>query len=226
MEAEFSTVAALIGDPVRSKIMWALLDARAYTAIELATYTGTTPSNISMHLAKLVQAGLLSVEKQGRHRYYNYAHPGIAHAIEAMASLITGPDRPLQKHHVDDPVKYCRSCYDHLAGKVGVMLAESMLRQEIMIRSGSEFEVSPVGEAFLMKLDIDVTGLKKQKRSFARPCLDWSERKPHLAGSLGAALLEQFISKGWMRRISHSRAIVITGKGREALLANFNIEIP
>lgn len=225
MEIQFSTVAALIGDPVRSKIMWALLDGRAYTATELANYTGTTPSNISMHLSKLVGAELLTVEKQGRHRYYNYSRPEISYAIEAMANLLSKSEKPINGLSSDEPVKFCRSCYDHLAGKVGVMLTERLLEQGILVRSGQDFDVQPSGEEFFQKLGIDFLSLRLQKRAIARYCLDWSERKPHLAGSLGAALLKQFITMGWMRRTAHSRAITITGKGREALLINFKVEV-
>src|ERR1700733_11723944 len=130
MQDQFSQVATLIGDPVRAKILWALMDKRAYTATELAVYADTSAQNISMHLNKLVKADLLTVQSQGRHKYYNYSRPEIAYVIEALASLL--PKEGIQKQSAtdDQPIRFCRSCYDHLAGKVGVTLTEALLKQQ------------------------------------------------------------------------------------------------
>jgi DNA-binding transcriptional ArsR family regulator len=225
MENEFSRIASLIGDPVRSKIMWALLDGRAYTATELANYTETTPQNISMHLTKLVMSDLLCVEKQGRHRYYNYARPEISYAIEALANLIPQANKSIKINLPDQSVRFCRTCYDHLAGKIGVLLTDKLLELKILIKEGADFKVSMQGEIFFATLNIDIHQLSNQKRSFARACLDWSERKPHLAGALGAAMLERMIANNWIRRTANSRAIVVTGKGKEALHAKLGVEI-
>lgn len=225
MENQFSQIASLIGDPVRAKILWALLDKRAYTATELAVYADTTPQNISMHLNKLVKADLLTVESQGRHKYYNYSRAEIPYAIEALASLL--PNSTLKKRETPDekPVRYCRSCYDHLAGKVGVLLTDSLLKQQFIYKQDNSFEVSKAGEAWFNSFGIDVNQLKKQKRSFARACLDWSERKHHLAGSLGAALLSHIVTDGWVRPEKDSRTIIVTRKGEEAFLAHFKVDI-
>jgi DNA-binding transcriptional ArsR family regulator len=225
MENEFSQIASLIGDPVRAKILWALLDGRAYTATELAVYADTTPQNISMHLNKLVNADLLSVESQGRHRYYNYSRADVPYAIEAIASLIPGNGLTASKLAEDKPVRYCRSCYDHLAGKVGVLLTDGLLKQQFIYKQDNSFEVSPEGETWFNSLSIDVDLLKKQKRSFARPCLDWSERKHHLAGSLGAALLNRMIVDGWVRKEKDSRTMIVTRKGEQAFFDYFKIDI-
>ena len=225
MEEQFSQVATLIGDPVRAKILWALMDKRAYTATELAVYADTTAQNISMHLGKLVKADLLTVESQGRHKYYNYSRPEIAYAIEALASLL--PKDELKKPGIADekPIRFCRSCYDHLAGKVVVTLTESLLKQQYIFKDGNSFSVTKGGEKWFDALGIDLDELKKQKRYFAKPCLDWSERKHHLAGALGAALLNRMIAGGWVRRIADSRAITVTGKGEAAFLEHFKTDI-
>jgi DNA-binding transcriptional ArsR family regulator len=225
MENHFSQIAALIGDPVRAKILWALLDKRAYTATELAVYADTTPQNISMHLNKLIKADLLVVESQGRHKYYNYSRAEIPYAIEALASLL--PKTDLKKDTVTDekPVRFCRSCYDHLAGKVGVLLCDGLLKQQFIYKADSRFEVSNEGEKWFNAFGIDICQLKKQTRLFAKPCLDWSERKHHLAGSLGAALLNQLTNDGWVRRVEGSRTIIVTRKGREAFFEHFKIDL-
>jgi|SRR6185503_9650015 len=225
MEEQFSRIAGLIGDPVRAKILWALLDKRAYTATELAIYADTTAPNISMHLNKLVKADLLAVQSQGRHKYYNYSRPEIAYAIEALASLLPKDELKKPDNADDKPIRYCRSCYDHLAGKVGVQLTDSLLKQEYLVKNASSFLVTDSGEAWFGQLGINLDELKKQKRHFAKPCLDWSERKHHLAGALGAALLNRMIADGWVRRVADSRAITVTRKGQEAFVEYFKTDV-
>ena len=217
MEDQFGKIAALTGDPVRAKVLWALLDGRAYTATELAVYTDTSASNISMHLSKLVNADLLSVQSQGRHRYYNYARPDIALAIEALANLIPKDETKKLNAAEPKPIEYCRSCYDHLAGTVGVSLTDSLLRHDLILKKDSDFDVSEKGAAWFENLGINIAALRKQKRVFAKSCLDWSERRHHLAGLLGAAMLTIMLDKGWLRKTQGSRALIVTAKGREML---------
>ncbi len=225
MEEQFSQVASLIGDPVRAKILWALMDKRAYTATELAVYADTTPQNISMHLNKLVKADLLAVESQGRHKYYNYSRPEIAYAIEALASLLP-KEEPKTAYTADEkPIRFCRSCYDHLAGKVGVTLTEALLKQAYIIKDADSFSVTAEGETWFDQFGINLEELKKQKRYFAKPCLDWSERKHHLAGALGAGLLNRMIEDGWVRRVNNSRAIIVTGKGEQRMMEHLKISL-
>ncbi|MDP4261176.1 MAG: helix-turn-helix transcriptional regulator [Bacteroidota bacterium] len=226
MEKQFKQIASLIGDPTRAAIMWTLLDGKAFTATELAIAADTSPQNISMHLAKLVQADLLYAEIQGRHRYYKFSRKDVAYAIEAMASLVPNPDM----HDKSGPenssaIKYCRSCYDHVAGKVGVSIADGLLRQKIIIEKNKGFEVSAKGKKWFLDLGIDVAGLKLQRRVLLRPCLDWSERRNHIAGSLGAALLDKMLSSDWVRRTKNSRALVITAKGQKMLYGYFRINV-
>ncbi|MFL9483166.1 ArsR/SmtB family transcription factor [Chitinophagaceae bacterium LWZ2-11] len=226
MEDQFVTASSLIGDPVRAKILWALLDGKAYTATELSIMVETSPQNISMHLAKLVNADFLKAASQGRHKYYTFARDEVAYVIEAMSHLIP-PE--INKKKLNDsqqsPIKYCRTCYDHLAGKVGVTLTESLLDKKLIELAGDEFSATKKGNTFFSKMDIDLVTLKQSRRFFAKPCLDWSERKYHLAGSLGAALLNKMLTEDWLRRIKNSRAIVITAKGQKALKETFGMSV-
>ncbi|MEO6173590.1 MAG: helix-turn-helix transcriptional regulator [Flavobacterium circumlabens] len=225
MEDQFIKIASLIGDPVRAIIMWTLLDGKAFTATELAIAVSTSPQNISMHLAKLLDAGLLCAEKQGRHKYYRFSNKEVAYAIEAMASLIP-PETPQKKNpEKHSPIKNCRTCYDHLAGKIGVAVTESLLKQNIILDSDAKFEVSPEGVKWFSDFGINLEDLKKQRRLFLKPCLDWSERKNHIAGSIGAFLLDKMIADDWLRRTKDSRAIQITGKGEKELFRYFKIVV-
>jgi DNA-binding transcriptional ArsR family regulator len=215
-EEQFGQMASLLGEPARAKILWALLDGKAFTATELAWRAEVSPQSASMHLGKLVQAGWLSVEHQGRHRYYQLATREVAYAIEAIANLLPADKRdpiaaPLSNGHI----KYCRSCYDHLAGRTGVAVTDAMLRKNLLQLADGRFEVTGAGVKWLAALEIDVEELKSLRRAFAKPCLDWSERRHHLAGSLGAALLEKMLADDWLRRVRHSRAIVVTAKGEK-----------
>ncbi|MFV8326268.1 ArsR/SmtB family transcription factor [Flavobacterium sp. ZS1P14] len=226
MENQFKQIAALIGDPTRATIMWTLLEGRSFTATELAIISNTSPQNISMHLTKLVQANLLLVESQGRHKYFRFARKEIAYAIEAMISLVPPPlNNKNTKPENTSGIKHCRTCYDHLAGKVGVALFDSLLQQQLLIDNKTGYEVSPEGEKWLTEFGISLTVLKQKKRSFLRPCLDWSERRPHMAGSLATALLDKMILADWLRKTKDSRALIVTAKGKKELQTHFRIDI-
>jgi DNA-binding transcriptional ArsR family regulator len=223
MENSITEIASLIGEPVRANILWTLMDGRAYTARELAIGVETTPQNLSMHLSKLLRAGLLSVEAQGRYRYYTFSRPEVADLIEAMANLIPA-EQVVRKDMDAVPIKFCRTCYDHLAGKVGVSIAESLLRQKLIVYRDKELEVTQKGMQWFAELGIDCAEVRQQRRAFAKPCLDWTERRHHLAGALGAALLEKMLEAHWLRRTAQSRAVVVTARGRQALEAHLNVE--
>jgi len=225
MENQFVKIASLLGDPTRAIVMWTLLDGKAFTATELAITANTSPQNMSMHLAKLLDAGLLFVEKQGRHKYYRFANKETAYAIEAMASLIPPAIPQINKTDHSSPIKHCRTCYDHLAGKIGVAVAESLLEQEIILNTASEFKISTKGEKWFSDFGINIEDLKKQRRIFLKPCLDWSERKNHIAGSIGSSLLDKMIAEDWLRKTKNSRAVQITGKGEKELLRFFKIVV-
>lgn len=225
MEDQFIKIAALIGDPTRAAIMWTLLDGKAFTATELSIAVNTSPPNISMHLSKLLDAELLCVEKQGRHKYYRFATKEVAYVIESMASLVPPTLSQKKKTEKHSPIKHCRTCYDHLAGKIGVAVAESLLEQNIILNIENKFEVTSKGEKWFSDFGINLEDLIKQRRQFLKPCLDWSERKNHIAGSLGASLLDKMIADDWLRRTKDSRAIQITGKGEKELLKHFKIVV-
>jgi len=226
MEDQFIKTATLIGDATRASILWNLLDGRAFTATELAVAVETSAQNISMHLGKLLDANLICVEKQGRHKYYRFSNKEVAYAVEAMANLIPKTKASIKgKSEEYPPIKYCRTCYDHLAGKIGVALADSFLEQKIIIEKDGVFEISTEGKEWFSDFGINIEEAQKQKRIFLKPCLDWSERRNHIAGSIGSLLLNKMISEDWLRRTKDSRAITITGKGEKELLKNFKIII-
>jgi DNA-binding transcriptional ArsR family regulator len=226
MEDQFIKAAGLIGDATRAAIMWTLLDGRAFTATELSVAVNTSPQNMSMHLGKLLEADLLAVEKQGRHKYYRFSNKEVAYVVEAMANLIPKLENsPKKKTENYPPVKYCRTCYDHLAGKIGVALTDSLLEQKIIVEKNNNFEISPEGEKWFSDFGINLEEAQKQKRIFLKPCLDWSERRYHIAGSVGTLLLNKMLEQDWIRRTKDSRAIVITGKGEKEMLKSFKIVV-
>ena len=226
MEKQFSHIASLIGDSARATILWTLLDGKAYTATELAISSNISAQNASMHLNKLLQADLLAVENQGRHRYYKFSRQEVAYAIEALANLVPY-DLAKTKDSIgnDSAIKYCRTCYDHLAGRVGVLITDSLLKQKFIIERDKTFEVTAKGLKWFTIAGINIDELKLQRRVFARPCLDWSERRHHISGSLGAAMLDKMLSSDWIRKIKNSRAMVITAKGQKAFYENFKISV-
>jgi len=224
MEDQFIKTATLIGDATRASILWNLLDGRAFTATELAIAIETSAQNISMHLGKLLDADLISVEKQGRHKYYRFSNKEVAYAVEAMANLIPKPEISAKKKTENyPPIKYCRTCYDHLAGKIGVALAESLLEQKIIIEKNNTFEITSEGEKWFSDFGVNIGDAKKQKRIFLQTCLDWSERRYHIAGSVGTLLLNKMLEQDWIRRTANSRVIIITGKGEKEMLKSFKI---
>jgi len=224
MEDQFIKTATLIGDATRASILWNLLDGKAFTATELAIAVETSAQNISMHLGKLLDADLISVEKQGRHKYYRFSNKEVAYAVEAMANLIPKPEISAKKKTENyPPIKYCRTCYDHLAGKIGVALADSLLEQKIIIEKNNTFEITSEGEKWFSDFGVNIGDAKKQKRIFLKPCLDWSERRYHIAGSVGTLLLNKMLEQDWIRRTANSRVIIITAKGEKEMLKSFKI---
>jgi DNA-binding transcriptional ArsR family regulator len=216
-DQQFSTIATLIGEPARAIMLWNMLDGRAYTAGELALVSNISPQSASNHLNKLIEADFLKVEKQGKHRYYRFAKDEVAYAIEAMANLIPDKKSLQRKVCINGEIQFCRTCYDHLAGKVAVDITQTLLQSNLLILEGNEFIVSTAGEAWFNRINIDLEEVKKCKRHFAKPCLDWTERKYHLGGALGAALLSQMKNQDWLRPTAFSRIVILTGKGESEL---------
>jgi DNA-binding transcriptional ArsR family regulator len=213
-------VAALIGDPARANMLTALMDGRALTASELAGAGGITLQTASGHLARLVDAGLLCVRKQGRHRYFSLSGSDVAETLEGLMGLAqrTGAV-PARTGPRDAALRHARVCYDHLAGERGVALLAS-LRSRGFVEGEEEIRPTEAGRAFLESLGLDLLALEGRRRPLCRACLDWSERRAHLGGSLGAALLELMAARGWLRR-DEGRVLRFSATGERAFEAAF-----
>ncbi|NAS29349.1 helix-turn-helix domain-containing protein [Flavobacteriaceae bacterium R38] len=219
-------MASILGDKSRAVMLWNLLDGRAYTATELATCANISLQSASNHLKKMITANILSVEKQGRHRYFKFANDEVAQVIESMAGLISlnKEFKKLKKPKING-FTYARTCYDHLAGEVGVKITNSLLENGIIEISGKDYKVTKSGEKWFGNLDVNIYVIRLKKRSFASQCLDWSERKHHLAGALGASFLEKMIEKDWIRKKANSRELTITSNGKAELKNRLNLEV-
>ena len=217
-------VAALIGDAVRSKMLFALLDGTELSASELAFRGDASPQAASAHLAKLVQGGLLCARNAGRQRLFRIASAEIAHAIEVLASIApVTPVTSLNQHSAMQRLRRARSCYDHLAGRLGVAVTEALTAQGFLAARSDAFSVTTSGERFFSGLRVDVEAVRASRRHFARACMDWTERRHHIAGALGAALLDRFVESRWVLRNPRDRSLEITHKGSEQLQSVFGI---
>lgn len=217
---DISITAALMGDPARANMIMALMSGLSLTATELAREAGITPATGSGHLAKLEAAGLVTASKQGRHRYYSIADPDVAHAVEALSTVASRVGhlrtRPGPK---DEAMRHARSCYDHLAGHLAVGMFDQWLADRILRWRGDEPDITRKGRAFLLERGIDVAPLEHQRRPLCRGCLDWSERRNHLGGGLGAAVLNDIVAKGWAIREEGSRTVSFTARGEKNFTA-------
>ncbi|THD77279.1 MAG: ArsR family transcriptional regulator [Phenylobacterium sp.] len=227
MDANIAIPAALIGDPARAAMLQALMDGRALPATALACAAGLTPQAASNHLGRLTDGGLLAVTRQGRHRYYRIADPRVGEALEALSRLAPMP-RPL-----DPPLspkarrlREARTCYDHLAGRLGVALADAFERQGLFEADGPDrYRLTDIGHARLAALGVDLTGLKPNPRGRLRPCIDWTERRRHLAGPIAARLLARLFDLGWIARGAEGRSAVLTPAGAKGLRDAFGLEL-
>ena len=220
-------IAALIGDRARADILTALATGQALTATELGNVAGVTKQTMSTHLAKLVDGRLLAVENQGRHRYFRLADRDVAELIEQLMGVAyrTGAVR-LRASPREPALRYARVCYDHLAGDLGVLAFDSLEQQRVLKRSGDALLVTKLGAAFWRNIGIDVDALSKERRPLCRACLDWSVRRHHLAGALGAALLRRCFELGWARRAKGSRVVSFTPHGERAFREKFALPSP
>lgn len=218
-------VASLVGDPARANMLTALLSGRALTASELAQEAGITPQTASSHLAKLEAGGLIEPEKQGRHRYYRLTDPDVAGVLEGLAGLAARTGHMRVRTGPKDPaLRRARICYDHLAGDLGVQMLESMKAQRLVRQKKQDIELTTDGEQFLEKhLQISPDMLAHPRRPVCKACLDWSERRHHLAGTLGAALMQRFTELKWAARDSTpgSRVVNFTRNGERRFAALF-----
>ncbi|MGA8530876.1 MAG: helix-turn-helix transcriptional regulator [Acidobacteriaceae bacterium] len=236
MDAAISAVAAAIGEPARTRMLCSLLDGHARTGTELAILADVSPSTASVHLSRLKNERLVRVAAQGRHRYYALAGPEVARALERL-SVLAGVTRARFVPSTPEPLRAARSCYDHMAGALAVALHDRFLalgwitysgtrttaRRIAKTRSGASYLVTSAGETALSGLGVDIEPLRAQRRRFAYGCLDWSERRPHLGGALGAALLTHVLARRWVARELDSRALRLTAHGRRELQARFGL---
>lgn len=207
-------IAALAGDPARANILTALLDGRAMTATELSFAARVTPQTASAHLAKLVEAGLITATPSGRHRYFRLASPKVAQMLESIVSVAVDNRpryRPLSRQAAE--LREARVCYDHLAGVLGVRIAEAMTRRGYLVLEDEGGHITEAGQRFLWELGVDVQVAGKGRRHLCRACLDWTERRPHIGGAIGAALAERWFALGWISRAKDSRAVTVTPAG-------------
>jgi DNA-binding transcriptional ArsR family regulator len=216
-EPDIARLASLIGDPARANMLTALMDGGALTASELALEAGVAPPTASSHLAKLVGGGLLVPQRQGRHRYYALSSHHVAAMLETISGVAEriGPQRTRPGPR-DAAMRDARICYDHLAGDRGVALYDSLLARRVLVEQGEGVEIGPQGGPFFGELGIDLDALSKGRRPLCRSCLDWSVRRSHLAGALGAAMLERIMARKWARRDPESRAILFSPPGQQA----------
>jgi DNA-binding transcriptional ArsR family regulator len=219
-------VAALVGDPARANILVALLDGRALTASELAYAAHVSPQTASGHLAKLSTARLIDMMRQGRHRYYRLAGPHVGQMLEGIMNVaMVGPPRHQPRTRLDEQLRNARTCYDHLAGRLGVGLAEQLIAHDHVILGKEAGEVTAEGEQFLAQIGVDLSDARARRRVFCRPCIDWTERRPHIGGAVGAALADRLFALQWIERMRDSRAVVITPAGRRELQERFGLAV-
>jgi DNA-binding transcriptional ArsR family regulator len=218
--------ASLIGDPARANMLAALMDGRALTAGELALAAGVAPSTASGHLARLVEGKLAKVIPSGRHRYYALAGPSVAQLLEnLMAVAADGPARYRPRSRLDDVMARARTCYDHFAGRLGVALADSFAERGQIVLSPEGGMMTDAGRSFLSGIGVELAPPARSRRVFCRPCLDWSERRWHLGGFVGASLAKRCFELGWTERRKDSRAVTITPAGSQAFRELFGVEV-
>lgn len=218
-------VASLVSDASRAAILTVLLDGRFHPASELAYMAGIKPQTASFHLGKMVEATIITVEKQGRHRYYGIRNQEVAQIMESLLAIAPPIKiRSYKQASEDTALRFARTCYDHLAGNLGVQLTNALLNMGLIYEEEDRFIVTKKGVEFFKAFEIDLERIKKKRRSFSHKCLDWSERRPHLAGALGNALLERLLQLHWIEHLPKTRAMKITSVGRTGFKEIFSID--
>ncbi len=219
-DADVATIAALIAEPARAAMLDVLMDGRSRPAGLLADRAGIAPSTASGHLARLLAGGLVACESQGRERRYRLASPAVADAMESLAQLAPVAEvRSLRAADSAAAIRTARTCYDHLAGRLGVGLTEAFVERRLLVLGDASYELTAAGDDALTLLGVDVATARTHRRTFARACIDWSERRPHLAGALGAEVADAVLAQGWVRRRPHDRGLSVTAAGETELRA-------
>ena len=223
-DAHAARAAAAIGEPARATMLYCLLDGRARTSTELALVAGVSPSTASVHLHKLETEHLTKVHVQGKHRYYSLDGPDVADVLEAL-SVLAGATRREFVPNTPTHLRAARTCYDHMAGALAVAIHDRLteLGWLAMANGDQAYDVTPKGAHGLAALGVDVDAARTLRRRFAFACLDWSERRSHVGGAIGAALLDLALAKKWVTRDRQSRALVVTGVGRRALQTELGV---
>lgn len=226
-DSAVSNVAAAIAEPARTRMLCCLMDGHARTSTELAVVAEVSPSTASAHLARLKEQRLVTLHSQGRHRYYRLAGEPVAQALEALMVVAGHP----QSHfvpHTPDRLQQARTCYDHMAGTLAVLLHDRFFELgwfSMPEQDDQDYALTTSGEQALADLGMDIEAARKCRRRFAYPCMDWSMRRPHLAGALGAALLELAQRRQWIRQDLDSRALTLTSLGKKTLRSRFGIDV-
>ena len=211
---DIAAIATLVGDPTRSRMLTTLMDGRAQTATELSLAGGVTASTASIHLGRMQRAGLLAEVRQGRHRYFHLATPDVSAALEALMRIAPRPSKAgAAAGPAPAELRYARVCYDHLAGEAAVQWFDRLQRHRLLAGAGNELELTPRGREWCQRWGVDLDLLSRSRRPLCRPCLDWSERRTHLAGALGAALFARMVALRFATRSRGSRRVVLTARG-------------
>jgi DNA-binding transcriptional ArsR family regulator len=222
---KLAELGALAGDPARANMLTVLLDGLSHPAKELGGLAGVSPQTASWHLAKLSHAQLLVSERRGRHRYYRLRSPLVAQMLETMLAVASADRARSTGSRLNDALRHARTCYDHLAGRLGVALADALQQRDCLVLSADGGELTPAGIRLLDAFGVDVSAARARKRAFCRPCLDWSERRWHLAGAIGASVATRCFALGWIERTSASRAVQITPMGRDGFVRAFGVAL-
>lgn len=220
-EASLENFAKIIGDATRIRMLQLLMEGRALTAKELAYGARVEPATATQHLRRLQEGGLVSVKAQGRHKYFKLTSPLVAELMEMLMVLAPDARAKTPALRVEEPLRRGRMCYDHLAGELGIGITEALVKQGILRKEADAFAVTKRGGDWFTELGIDVETARLLRRKFAASCLDWTERRDHLGGALGAALAERLVDLGWIARKRNSRAVTVTEAGRRRLAEQF-----
>ncbi len=222
-EPELARLAATIGEPTRVAMLAAMLGGQALPAGELARRAGVAPATASAHLLRMMESGLITRRSSGRHRYYALAGADVAAALEALARIA-----PVESNHAqrasNGSLRFARTCYDRLAGTLGVLLTDTLMQKGLILGS-SDCELTAQGQEWLCNFGIDMPALRASRRPVVRACLDWSERRDHLAGAVGTALLQTLLVRRWLVRVTGTRAVRLTLRGREGLYRTLGLEL-
>ncbi|MDA1533318.1 metalloregulator ArsR/SmtB family transcription factor [Bacillus cereus group sp. BY17LC] len=221
-----SYIAKLIAEPTRAIILECLMNNQALPASELAYMAKVSHPTISSHLSKLVEGNLLTVEQHGRHRYYRLANQEVAEVLEKLGTIApTVQVRTLKQSDQLKQVRYARTCYDHLAGRLGVEIAEKLLDRDFIILEEGEYSVTEQGKLWFLNFGINIEEAEIKRRVFAKPCLDWSERRYHISGWLGSAIAKRFFEQEWITKMDKNRAVHLTRKGMKSLKDQLGIDM-